>query len=123
MVSQTTHGLLGAAIVVVALIVGLWALLAMRRGGPAPRSLTIGVLLTVGLLLIQILLGMERWVDVGVPGMSLRGFVHTGGPIVALIVSLGLIVGEAMRSPGRYAIAMLLIAATALLSHAVRLLI
>ncbi len=117
------HTLLGGAVVAVALIVGLWALVVARRRVPASRLLTAGLLLAMGLLLVQIVLGMSLWVQAGVPGVSLRGLVHGGGPVVALIVALGLVAGEAWGSAGRGAAAMLVIAALSLLSFAVRLLI
>ena len=117
------HSVIGGAVVGVALVVGLWALAAARGGAVPSRPLTAGVLLAIGLLLVQILLGIPRWVQAGIPGMSVRGVVHVGGPIVALIVALGLIVGEARTSAGRQAMAMLVIAGVALLSFAVRLLV
>jgi hypothetical protein len=121
--SPQVHVVIGLAVAVGALGVGLWALGMARRGAGAERPLTVAVLVMVGLFLVEVLLGMELWLRSGIPGVSLRGLVHAGGPIAALIVALGLVAGEGRRTPGRYALAMLAIAGLALLSFAVRLLV
>jgi hypothetical protein len=45
--------------------------------------------------------------------------LHLAGPIIALIVTLGLIGGEGQRTPRRYAVASLVTVGLALVSYAI----
>lgn len=101
----------------------MWARVVARRGRAPSRPLLAAVLLVVGLLLVQIVLGIPLWVEAGVPGMNLRAPAHAGGPVVALIIALGLVADGERRSAGHQALAMLAIAGAALLSFAVRLVV
>jgi hypothetical protein len=119
--SPGVHAMVGLAVIVVNLVVGVWMLLAARRGADAPASrlMTAGVLLGAAVLFIQILLGLDLWQRGARPAMPPWGELHLAGPLIAIIVTLGLVGGEGQRTPKRYAIASLLTVALALVSYAI----
>jgi cytochrome bd-type quinol oxidase subunit 1 len=119
--SPGVHAMVGLSVIVINLVVGAWALVVARRGGgaPVPRLLTVAVALGVAVLLVQVLLGLDLWMRGGRPAAPPWGEVHLAGPVVALIVALGLLGGDGPRTAGRHAIASLVIGAVALVSYAI----
>ena len=114
------HMWIGISVLVVNLVVGLWALLAARKGLFAGRLLIVGFSVGSALLLVQVLLGLDLWFRMGLrPAPGALGIVHVAGPLLALVAA---IIVEWMPAPklaGRYAFSSLLTFAVALLSYGI----
>lgn len=112
------HAILGLAVLIVNLVVGAWALIVARRGGGVSTVLTVGVYAGLLLLLVQLLGGLDllgRGLRPAGTGMTI---VHVGGPIVALVVAVVLLIRPGARAP-RYATIGLFTTAMALLSYGI----
>ena len=111
------HAMLGMAVLVVSLVVGIWGLLAARGGNRPPRPLHWGTLLAIVILAVQILIGLDLWSRGLRPAEGGLALVHLGSPLVALAGALAILFGS--KSSRRYALSSFLIFALALISYGI----
>lgn len=111
------HALIGSGVLVVSLLVGIWAFVAMRRGSSPSGLLGAGVWLALALLVVQILAGADLWMRGARPIPGFLAYVHLAGPVVALAGAAFHVFGRPKDRARNYAIAMLTIFVLALLSY------
>ncbi len=113
------HAILGSAVVLVSLLVGVWAVLAARGGVKPSGALQVGVGVALALLVLQVLAGVDLLASGHQPpARGVLGVVHVGGPFLALIGAGTHVFFLRRRSRLRnYATAMLLTFGLGLLSY------
>ena len=117
------HYTVGTTILALSLVVGVWALIAVRSGQPAGRALTVALGVVGGVLGLQLLLGMDLWTrgfrPAANPQLALLNLVHMLGPVIALGLVAFALTMEPRHRPGRYALAALVTFALALVSFSI----
>jgi hypothetical protein len=117
--SPETHALIGAAVLLVNLAAGVWALLAARRSPKPSGALRLAVLVAFALLVVQILVGSDLWFRGLRPSFNALDFVHIGGPILALLGGIYHIFVSSRNQTRNYAVASLMTFVLALISYGI----
>lgn len=100
-----THAMIGTAILLISLLVGIWLVIAGRSNKTATPLLTGALIVVVVLLGVQILAGIDLLSRGDSPAPGILAIVHVGGPIIAFVVGLwALLVPPRARVP-RYIMA------------------
>jgi heme A synthase len=116
-VTAQAHALIGTALLAVSLIASVMAIIE-RRGNTKPSGvLRAAVLLTVALLVVQVLVGLDLWSRGARPIGTALDFVHIGGPIVALLGAVYHVFVSARNPLRNYAVASIMTFALALISY------
>jgi hypothetical protein len=114
-----THALIGTGVLVLSLIVGVWAVLAGKRSKTANPWLTSALAVTMVLLGVQILAGIDLLARGGRPAPGILTIVHVGGPIIAFILGLWALLGTPRAQIRRYILADHLTFLAALVSYVI----
>jgi len=112
-----THALIGSLVLLVSLVVGIWAVIAGKRSKTASPLLTAALTVTMVLLGIQILAGIDLLSRGGSPAPGVLAIVHIGGPIIAFLVGIWALLGVPRARVGRYIMADHLTFLVALMSY------
>lgn len=120
----TLHIALGLAVVSVNLLAALLMSISARRHASPSRPLVLLWWLGWGLLILEFLGGLALWLGSDLPGVvrqsplgRIQFYVHSGAPLVAIILAAGLMSGDGVRrSAARYAIGALVMALLAALN-------
>lgn len=83
-----THAMIGTAILVVSLLVGIWLVFARRTDKTASPALTVALIVVMALLGLQILAGVDLLSRGDQPAPGVLAIVHVGGPVIAFLVGL-----------------------------------
>ncbi len=114
-----THAIIGSAVLVLSLIVGVWAVIAGKRSKTASPLLTAALTVTMVLLGIQILAGIDLLSRGGSPAPGVLAIVHVGGPVIAFVLGLWALLGTPRAQIRRYIMADHLTFLAALVSYAI----
>ena len=100
-----THILIGSAVLIVSLLVGIWLIVAARSSKTAGTPLTAALVVVVVLLALQILAGIDLASRGTTPAPGVLGVIHVVGPLIALVVGLWALLGVPRAKIGRYIMA------------------
>lgn len=114
-----THAMIGSAVLLLSLVVGVWAVIAGKRSKTASAALTGALIVTMVLLGLQILAGIDLLSRGGSPAPGALAIVHIGGPIIAFVLGLWALLGSPRAVIRRYILADHLTFLVALVSYAI----
>ncbi|MGH7861560.1 MAG: hypothetical protein ACREOS_04900 [Candidatus Dormibacteraceae bacterium] len=114
-----THAMLGTAVLVVSLLVGIWLIFARRTDKTASPSLTVALIVVLALLGIQILAGVDLLSRGDQPAPGALAIVHVGGPIIAFLVGLWALLAPPRARILHYIVAVHLTFLVSLISFAI----
>ena len=113
------HAVVGLAVLLLNLGVGLWAVFAGRVSQAPTRPLAVGFVLSLVLLTFQIMLGADLWTQGLRPAPSPLGEIHVLLPFVAMLYGLWVLVGTRRVRVSQYAASTLFTAVVAIVDVAI----